>query len=119
MHELAVTQDILRIALEEGQANRAAKVTGIYMTIGQLSSIVDDSVQFYWDHISAGTICEGAKLHFNRPTAVMQCQKCGFEFEMDDELIPCPQCSSFDLAVVAGDEMTVDEIEFLGEETSA
>jgi Zn finger protein HypA/HybF involved in hydrogenase expression len=49
----------------------------------------------------------------------MQCQKCGFEFEMDDELIPCPQCSSFDLAVVAGDEMTVDEIEFLGEETSA
>ena len=119
MHELAVSQDILRIAIEEGQANKAAKVTGIYMTIGQLSSIVDDSVQFYWDHISQGTICEGALLHFTRPVARMSCQNCSFEFEMGDALVPCPRCASFDLRVVAGDEMTVDEIEFLEEETNA
>jgi len=34
----------------------ASKVTGINLVIGQLSSIVDDSIQFYWDTISEGTI---------------------------------------------------------------
>jgi hydrogenase nickel incorporation protein HypA/HybF len=37
--------------------------------IGRLASIVDDSIQFYWDMISEGTICQGAKLHFKRVPA--------------------------------------------------
>jgi len=111
MHELAVTEDILRIAIEEGQSHQAKRVTDIYMTIGQLSSIVDDSVQFYWDHISKGTICEGATLHFNRPPAKFRCKKCQTEFSLADDLQPCPNCQSFDLEVISGDEMQVDNIE--------
>ena len=111
MHELAVTEDILRIAIEEGETHQAKRVTDIYMTIGHLSSIVDDSVQFYWDHISRGTICEGATLHFNRPPATLRCNMCQTEFSLVDELLPCPNCQSFDLAVISGDEMQVDNIE--------
>ena len=47
MHELAVTESVLRIALDAAEKNDAARVTDIYLTIGRLSSIVDDSVQFY------------------------------------------------------------------------
>jgi hydrogenase nickel incorporation protein HypA/HybF len=111
MHELAVTEDILRIAIEEGQANQAIRVTDIYMTIGKLSSIVDDSIQFYWDHISEGTICEGATLHFNRPPAVLRCRNCQATVTLEDELLPCPSCLSYDLEVLSGDEMQVDNIE--------
>lgn len=111
MHELAVTEDILRIATEEGHLHKATRVTDIYMTIGHLSSIVDDSVQFYWDHISQGTICEGAILHFDRPPAIFHCNKCQVEFTLEDELLPCPNCHSFDLEVISGDEMQVDNIE--------
>lgn len=111
MHELAVTEDILRIAIEEGQANQATRVTDIYMTIGKLSSIVDDSIQFYWDHISEGTICEGATLHFHRPPAVLRCRNCQATVTLEDELLPCPSCLSYDLEVLSGDEMQVDNIE--------
>lgn len=111
MHELAVTEDILRIAIEEGLANQASRVTDIYMTIGQLSSIVDDSVQFYWDHISQGTLCEGSTLHFNRPLARLRCRKCQQEYTLEDELLPCPACQSYDLEIVSGDEMQVDHID--------
>ncbi len=117
MHELAVTEDILRIAIEEGQAHGAKRVTDIFMTIGHLSSIVDDSVQFYWDHICKGTLCEGAILHFNRPPAKFRCNKCGHEFEVLEDLIPCPTCKSFDLDIFSGNEMQIDNIEIVTEES--
>mgnify|MGYP001016189954 CR=1 FL=1 len=116
MHELAVTEDILRVACEEAEKNNATKVTDIHLTIGKLSSIVDDSVQFYWDTISQGTLCEGATLHFNRPPAILQCRQCGAGYELEDILSPCPDCGSLDLQVVSGEEMQIDEIEIIKEE---
>ncbi|MCB9457970.1 MAG: hydrogenase maturation nickel metallochaperone HypA, partial [Anaerolineaceae bacterium] len=56
MHELSVTQSILEIALRYGNQNGAKHITHLYLVIGDLSSIVDDSVQFYWDIISRGTM---------------------------------------------------------------
>ncbi|MEA4811914.1 MAG: hydrogenase maturation nickel metallochaperone HypA [Anaerolineaceae bacterium] len=113
MHELAVTEDILSIVLEEAQKKQAIQVTDIFLSIGHLSSIVDDSVQFYWDHISKDTICEGARLHFNRPPAVFRCKVCGETFEIKDDLLPCPQCKRFNLEIVSGNEMQVDDIEIV------
>jgi hydrogenase nickel incorporation protein HypA/HybF len=52
MHELAVTEHILDIALKHAQNANALSVDEIYLVIGQLSSIVDDSIQFYWDIFS-------------------------------------------------------------------
>ena len=49
MHELAVTENILNIALTHAEKSDAARITNLYLVIGQLSSVLDDSVQFYWD----------------------------------------------------------------------
>ncbi len=51
------------------------KVTDIYLRLGQLSSIVDESVQFYWDVISQGTLAEGAQLHFTHVPAALALQR--------------------------------------------
>ena len=64
MHELPVTESIFDIAKRYGQQANANRITDVYIVIGQLSSIVDDSVQFYWDIITRDTICDGAALHF-------------------------------------------------------
>ena len=66
MHELPVTESILENTLRHARGAKAVGVTDVYLVIGQLSSIIDDSVQFYWDMISEGTIAEGASLHFKR-----------------------------------------------------
>lgn len=44
MHELAVTRSILEIATRYASQANASRVTDIYLVIGQLSTIVDDSV---------------------------------------------------------------------------
>jgi hydrogenase nickel incorporation protein HypA/HybF len=110
MHELSVTENILEIALRHATQANASRVTDVYLTIGRLSSIVDDSVQFYWDIVGEDTLCKGATLHFKRIPARLLCLNCHNEFELEDELIPCPRCGSAQLKVLTGEEFYVDSI---------
>ena len=110
MHELAVTEQIKEIALRHAQAAGAERVTDLYLVIGDLSSIVDDSVQFYWDFVSEGTAAAGACLHFRRIPAEMACQACGHQYSPDEALL-CPRCESGRVRVVAGDEFFLEAIE--------
>jgi hydrogenase nickel incorporation protein HypA/HybF len=118
MHELAVTESILKIVLESAQKNKATAVTDITLTIGSLSSIVDDSVQFYWNYVSQGTICENAKLHFNRVRATLKCLDCDTTYSLIDDLTPCPSCGSINVIILSGEEFQVDHIEIIKEETN-
>ena len=81
MHELAVTEEILRVALEHAERAQATRITDIHLVIGALSTIVDDSMQFYFDFLSPDTIAAGAKLHFERIPARLRCRQCEHEFE--------------------------------------
>lgn len=111
MHELAVTQSILDIALDHAERSGAARVTALNLVIGQLSSIVDDSVQFYWDIISQNTLCEGATLNFERIAAQMSCLDCGQTYTLTRGLEACPRCESLRVRVVAGDEFRLESME--------
>jgi hydrogenase nickel incorporation protein HypA/HybF len=111
MHELAVTQSILDISLRHAQKADAKRITAINLVIGRFSSIVDDSVQFYWDAIAEGTIAQGATLHFQRIPGEMTCRACGHTFQPDDVTFACPACSSLSVRITKGDEFRVDSIE--------
>ena len=111
MHELAVTQSILDISLRHAQKVEAKRIVVINLVVGKFSSIVDDSVQFYWDMIAEGTIAQGASLHFERVPAEMKCQDCGHAFEPDDKTFACPECLSPRVRVTKGDELRVESID--------
>jgi hydrogenase nickel incorporation protein HypA/HybF len=111
MHELAVTQNILDISIRYAQKANAKQITIIRLVIGKFSSIVDDSVQFYWDTIAKGTIAEGAILHFERIPAEMTCLECSFVFEPTDDTFACPHCQSPKVKITKGDEFRVESID--------
>jgi len=111
MHELSVTESVLEIACKHANKAQATKVTDIFLVIGRLSSIIDDSVQFYWDLISENTICEGAQLHFERIPATLVCLECDQQYQLEKELIPCPNCGSARIRVLSGDEFNIESIE--------
>ena len=114
MHELVVTESIRDIALRHALAAGATKVTDIYIVIGRLASVVDDSVQFYWDLICQDTLCAGATLHFQRIPACMLCLDCKHEYTLGAELTPCPQCGSISAHIISGEEFHVDSIAIEG-----
>ncbi len=111
VHELAVTERILEIALKYARAADAVRVTDVNIVVGRLSGIVDESVQFYWDLLSRDTLCRGSQLHFKRVAAQMQCLDCQHTYLLEDELTPCPQCNSVRLKTLAGEEFYLDSIE--------
>lgn len=110
MHELMLTQAILETATRYAAEMRAARVTDLYFVVGQFSDVADESVQFYWDQISPGTICEGARLHFDHAPANLQCQNCGHTFTLLNDRIICPVCGSEQMRMLSGIEFRLDSI---------
>jgi len=109
MHELSVTEGVLSIALGAAGGRR---ITGINLVIGDLSSFVDDSVQFYFDLLSRGTAAESAVLHIERQPGAAVCADCGHRFEVRAPLpAACPACGSGHVLVTGGRELRVESIE--------
>jgi hydrogenase nickel incorporation protein HypA/HybF len=111
MHELAVTQSILEIALRHAENQKAKRITHLYIVMGEWSSTVDDSIQFYWDMISDDTIAKGATLHFNRKPVVIECVDCGHSYTPNSRELLCPICASTHIKVKTGEEFFLESIE--------
>jgi hydrogenase nickel incorporation protein HypA/HybF len=110
MHELPVTESILKIALKHANEANAKRIENIHIVMGELSTNVDDSVQFYWDIIAKDTLAEGAQLLFRRVPAEMQCQSCSEKFHPEDDYV-CPQCGGAQVKIIAGEEFYVEAID--------
>ncbi|MBN1680008.1 MAG: hydrogenase maturation nickel metallochaperone HypA [Anaerolineae bacterium] len=111
MHELSITQSLLDIALRHADEAGATRINELKIVVGELSSIIDDSVQFYWDMISHDTIAEGALLTFKRIPAALRCDDCGHEFPLNREQFTCPACGSGKIRVTSGDEFYLESID--------
>jgi len=117
MHELGVTQSLLDIALHHGRQAGAARINELNLVVGELSSIVDDSVQFYWDMLSEGTIAQGARLNFKRVPAELHCHDCEHRFPLNHQEYVCPKCGSANLTVSGGEEFFLESIDVDLDET--
>jgi len=111
MHELSVTEALLALTLEHAAHAGADQVTDVHVVIGQLSAVIDESVQFYWDLISAGTPAAGARLHFRRIPAGFCCDACGHAYAPAAEVLACPACGSLHVRLTAGDELYLEALE--------
>lgn len=111
MHELAVTQSILDIVLDHAGKAKATKVSKIYLVIGDLSTIVDESVQFYWEIIAKDTVAEQAELIFRRVAASFECLDCQTVYQLDGHSIFCPTCGSSRIKILSGEEFYIEAID--------
>ncbi|MCA2002161.1 MAG: hydrogenase maturation nickel metallochaperone HypA [Chloroflexi bacterium] len=111
MHELPVAESILNLALQHAKKANAKRVTDLYIVMGELSSMVDDSIQFYWDIIAKDTIAEKAALHFRRVPAELQCMTCFEKYRPADKQLVCPKCGGVGAKVIAGEEFRLESID--------
>jgi hydrogenase nickel incorporation protein HypA/HybF len=112
MHELPVTESIVRIAVEEAERHRVKKVNEIKLMVGELSGLVPECIQYYFDIISKGTRVEGAKIRINKIPITMKCQDCGFSGSTDEFVNnECPKCLSKVMKMVGGNEFYIDSME--------
>ena len=108
MHELAITQSLVEIALTTAENRR---VKGITIVVGELSGVVEDSVRFCFDAVSANTMVSGAVLTFRTVPAYIRCTQCTFEFRLDGDSWACPQCGNLGGQVTQGRECYIESLE--------
>ncbi len=111
MHEYAVTKSLINIVEEEAKRSGANKVTEIKLVIGDLSTILDESVQMYFDILSEGTVAQGAKLIFRRIPAEFRCKTCENVFDKPKSGFECPKCGSLGVPTGKGKEFYVESLE--------
>lgn len=111
MHELSVTQSILDIALAHAREAGASRILKVNLVIGELSGLVGEYIQFYFDFVSKGTLAEGAELTFRHVPAQFRCLECGAEYEPDGDDWTCPVCGALRPIAVGGKELLVESIE--------
>ena len=112
MHELPATQGILATVIEAARSAGAERITAVDVVIGDLSSMVDDSVQFYFDVLSRGTPAAGAQLRMRRVHATATCGECGTSYSVTPPLSPaCESCGSLRISVRGGREFFIESIQ--------
>lgn len=111
MHEFAVTEGLLEIVQTEARKAGAERVEEVHVAIGELSTFVDRSIEFYFSELSRGTLAEGAELFFERLEARAWCDLCDLEFHPESSFITCPKCHSPVFTISQGQELFVDSIE--------
>ncbi len=111
MHEMALTESIVEIAVETAKREGAARVRRVFADIGALSHVEPEALLFCFDAVSAGTIAEGASLEIARVAGAGWCMDCGKTVPLAERFGPCPECGRFHVQMTAGDEMRVREIE--------
>jgi hydrogenase nickel incorporation protein HypA/HybF len=114
MHELPVMESILKIVLGHAGRHRVRKVVAIHLKVGELSDLMEDWMQRYFDYLSKETLAEGAVLKIQRIPVRFRCSGCHAEFGADirqEKEIRCPECAAERPTLIAGREYFIENME--------
>ena len=111
MHELAITEGIMEAAIPEAERFGAKKILEIRLKIGELSGVLPECIQEYFNIVSRGTIAEGARLAVEKIPITIECHACGYDGEIPKRKIHCPRCDSSEIKIKSGREYFVDSLE--------
>lgn len=113
MHELSIMSNILDIVIEFAEKYNAKSVARINLSVGELSDLIPEWMQTYFDFVSKDTIAEKAELNIERIPTVIRCKECGNERTIKRENLQfsCTNCDSGDVELLSGREFTIKSIE--------
>ena len=110
MHEMAITQSVVDAVSERIGPERVARVV---LEIGRLSGVVPDALRFCFEICAKDTTLEGAALEIREIAGRGHCAACGADVALDFPAGVCA-CGSPELAIVAGRELRIKEVEVAG-----
>jgi hydrogenase nickel incorporation protein HypA/HybF len=108
VHEFSLSSAIVDTAVKHADGRRVSVVN---LTVGALRQVVPESLEFYFEIVARGTVCEGARLEQTLVAARARCGGCEREWELEPLLFRCPGCGEPAAEVLSGNELEVESIE--------
>src|SRR5580704_1307384 len=101
MHELSLSGAIINTAVKHAGGRR---VTVVSLRVGRLRQVVPYTLEFYFDFVARGTLCEGARLEQEVIDARLRCAPCAWEWEIEIPAFRCPICGGSEVEIATGNE---------------
>ncbi|HOP15828.1 MAG: hydrogenase maturation nickel metallochaperone HypA [Chromatiaceae bacterium] len=111
MHEMSLCESIMQIIEDEAQRQGFKRVIRVRLEIGRLSGVEIEAMRFGFDAVTRDTLADGAELEIIQLPGTAWCLPCGCEVEVQQRFDACPQCGSYQLQVVSGDQMQIKDLE--------
>lgn len=111
MHELSVTQGILKICLEEGQKHNVKKVNKLNIKVGELTGLVPNCIEEYFKIVAKGTIAENAEINIEKVLVSIKCNECDYEGDLGKDNYQCPNCRGNKYSIIKGRDFYLDTME--------
>ncbi len=108
MHELSLSSAIVNTVAKHADGRQ---VTLVSLRVGRLRQVVPDTLEFYFEFVARGTVCEGARLEQEITDARLRCKPCAREWDIEIPAFRCPTCGGSDVEIASGDEFEVESIE--------
>lgn len=115
MHELAVAESLLELAISEAAKHQCNRLIFLSVEYGALSGIMPEALHLCFDALVKNSIHENAKLELVEKPLRLSCPLCHAEFGGDGQdaiWLPCPQCGEgFGHVVLQGKELILNRLE--------
>jgi hydrogenase nickel incorporation protein HypA/HybF len=108
VHELSLSGAVLNTVVKHAGERPVSLVS---LRVGRLRQVVPDTLEFYFEFVARGTICENARLEQEIVEASLRCNACEHEWEIEIPAFRCAACGGSDVVVASGNEFEVESIE--------
>jgi hydrogenase nickel incorporation protein HypA/HybF len=108
VHELSLSSAIVNTVAKHAGGRR---VTVVNLRVGRLRQVIPDTLEFYFEFVARGTLCEGARLEHEVIEARLRCHPCDYEWPIEIPAFRCPRCGGSEVEVASGNEFEVESIE--------
>ena len=111
MHETAIAQGLFD-AIKKETERQKAKPLSAKITCGLLNAVNDEVLQFAFDAICEGTVCQATKLNIEHKPLQGKCKKCNKQFDVEISKPLCSNCGSDNFKLLPDEPIMLQEIEF-------
>lgn len=111
MHEMALAQGILDVALSTASQHDALKIGRIKLLVGEMTNVEPESLRFCFKALSAGSIAENAAVEIEVTPLIGRCRQCASEFSVAGFYFVCSECQSSSVEILSGRELTIEYLE--------
>lgn len=116
MHEFGLMTQLLQAVEAKSREMGSRPVLAINLLIGDRASIVDDSLLYYFEMLTLGTLVEGAELNVRRVPSRFYCANCDDKYTPTGADFCCPVCEQVGTITEEGSELLIDSILLAKEE---
>jgi hydrogenase nickel incorporation protein HypA/HybF len=103
MHEFGIAQEMVKVALDRAGREHASHIAQFNIEMSAWADESEESLRFYLESLSRGTIAQDARVQILRVPARGRCLSCGNEFESESKPAECPACHNFQVRAAQND----------------